>query len=54
MAQLKDLELKIRVDTGDVEKALVKLKKAMDDVSKTAIEIEVREKQKKDWWKFWK
>lgn len=54
MVQLKDLEIKVKVDTTDVEKALVKLKKAMDDVSKTTIEIEVKEKQKKNWWKFWK
>lgn len=54
MAQLKDLELKIKVDTTDVEKALIKLKKAMDDVSKTEVEISITQVVKKKWWEFWK
>ena len=54
MATLKDLELKVKVDTGDVEKALVKLKKAMDDVSKTEIEVSITQVMKKKWWEFWK
>jgi len=52
--KLPELKLKVRVDTTDVEKALIKLKKAMDDVSNTQIEIAVTESKPKKWWEFWK
>jgi len=50
----KGLEFKINVDTSEVEAALNRIKKITEDVSKTAIEITVKQVEEKKWWEFWK
>ena len=48
------LKVEVKADTSDIEKALERVKKAMEDVSKSAIVINVKHATEKKWWEFWK
>jgi len=56
MATWKNLEIDVVIDTANTEKALEKLRLAMEAVSKTEIVISVVPKSNlintKKWWKF--
>ena len=52
--KMANLKVEVKADTSDIEKALERVKKAMDDVSKSAIVISVEHATEKKWWQFWK
>ena len=51
---MKTVDVEIKVDSKNVEKALLRVKKAMEDVQRSAIIISVQQTSDKKWWEFWK